>query len=182
MASPSKEEDFLWAIFGNSPLKHWHFEELLRETGMSRAALNKWLRRHMKEGMLRRVKEKGRFPYLTAGPDNPVYKTEKKRFMLNKLYESGLIEDILRSEAIKVAIVFGSVARGDWYKDSDIDLFIFGDARDLDKRRYGLKFDIEVQEFGSREELRDVKSGLVTTIVKGHLVKGDIEEVAEVVI
>lgn len=182
MASPSKEEDFLWAIFGHSPLRHWHFGELLNETGMSRAALNKWLKRHVKEGMLRRVKEGGRFPYFTAGPDNPMYKAKKRQFFLDKLYESGLITDILRFEAIKVAIVFGSVARGDWYMDSDIDLFVFGDAKDLDKRKYGLKLDIEVQEFGSREELREVKTGLVNGIVNGYLIKGDIGIFAEVIV
>jgi len=182
VGSPSKEEDFLWVILGGSPLGHWHFVELLEETGMSRAALNKWLKKYSQEGLLKRVKKKGRFPYFTAGPDNPVYKAKKRQFFLNKLYESGLIADIMKSESIKVAIVFGSVARGDWYSDSDVDLFVLGDAKDLDKRKYGLKLDIELHEFGSRKEIQDVKSALMKNVVNGYLVKGNLGDFAEVVI
>lgn len=184
MASPSKEEALLRLILENSPLKHWHFEELLKKAGMSRAALGKWLKRYRKEGLLQRVKEKSRFPYFTAGPDNPVYKAEKKRYLFDKLYESGLITDILRSKGIKVAIVFGSAARGDWYKDSDIDLFVLGNAEDIDRKAYELRLgrEIEIHAFGSRAELREVKTGLVNGIVNGYLIKGDIGIFAEVIV
>ena len=183
MASPSKEDDYLWAILGNSPLKHWHFEELLRETGMSRAALNKWLKRSRAEELLKRVKPKGHFPFFTAGPDNPVYQSKKKLFLLDKINEIGLIEDLLRSENVKVAIIFGSAARGDWYHDSDIDLFILGDISGIDIIRHErkLKREIEVHVFESRDEIRAMRSGLLKNIANGDLVKGRISDIAEVI-
>jgi len=41
MASPSKEEQLLNLILENSPLKQWHFEEFVKQTDMTRAAINK---------------------------------------------------------------------------------------------------------------------------------------------
>jgi len=182
MASESKEERFLQAILGNSPLRHWHFEELLKETGMSRGALNKWLKKHTKTGLLKRAKEPGRFPYFTAGKDNPVYKAKKKQYILDKIYESGLITGLLASDSIKVAIIFGSAARGDWYKDSDIDLFIFGDAHGMKKAHYESRLgrDIEIHVFASKEEIKEVKTGLMKNVIDGYLIKGKISDFAEV--
>jgi len=183
MASESKEERLLQALLGNSPLRHWHFQELLKETGMSRGALNKWLKKYSKEGLLKRIKTPGRFPYFTAGEDNPAYKAKKKQYILDRIYESGLITELLDSDSIQVAIIFGSAARGDWYKDSDIDLFILGDSKGMKKSRYEtrLKRDIEVHEFSSRKEIKEVKTGLMSNIVNGYLIKGKLSDIAEVV-
>ena len=46
MGSPSKENQILEMIFENSPLKHWHFEEFIRETKISRAIVNKWIKKY----------------------------------------------------------------------------------------------------------------------------------------
>ncbi len=182
MASESKEEHLLQALLGNSPLGHWHFQELLKETGMSRGALNKWLKKYTKEGLLKRVKEPGKFPYFTAGEDNPVYKSKKKQYILDKIYESGLIAELLDSDSIQVAIIFGSAARGDWYKGSDIDLFILGDTKGMKKTRYETRLgrDIELHEFASREEVKEVKTGLMKNVINGYLIKGKISDFAEV--
>ena len=56
MGSPSKEDNLLRIILENSPLKHWHFEEFLKKSQMSRGALNKWLSRYLNEGLLKRKK------------------------------------------------------------------------------------------------------------------------------
>lgn len=182
MASESKEEHFLQAILENSPLRHWHFQELLKETGMSRGALNKWLKKYTKQGLLKSIKEPGRFPYFTVGKDNPVYKAKKKQYILDRIYESGLITGLLDSDSIQVAIIFGSAARGDWYKGSDIDLFILGDTQGMKKAHYETRLgrDIEIHEFASKKEIQEVKTGLMKNVINGYLIKGNISDFAEV--
>ena len=73
MASPSKEENVLKLILEDSPLKEWHFQEIVRKAGVTKAVANKWLRKYTAEGLLNYTKEKGKFPYFTAGSNNHIY-------------------------------------------------------------------------------------------------------------
>ena len=183
MASPSKEENVLKLILENSPLKEWHFEKIVKEAKVTKAVANKWLKRYVKEGLLKRIKEDGKFPYFTVGSNNPVYYSWKRLYSLEQLYKSGLIQHLLSLKNAKTVIIFGSVIRGDWYKDSDIDIFIFGNADDLDKNIYELKLgkNIELHIFENKKEIREVKTGLIRNIINGYLVKGQIQDIAEVV-
>ena len=161
MASPSKEEQVLKLILENSPLKHWHFEEIVKQANITRAAANKWLKKYQKGGLLKRVKEKGSFPYFIAGSNNPIYQTKKRIYAINKLYESGLISHLLSLKDAKTVILFGSMAKGDWYKESDIDIFILGKPKEIEKNKYELKLhrDIQLHIFNTKKEINKIKTG-----------------------
>lgn len=182
MPCPSKENIFLQLILENSPLKGWHFGELVREAKLTRAVTNKWLRKYVQLGLLKRIKEKGRFPYVTAGEKNPVYYAQKRIFALDKIHQSGLIFELLNLQKAKTIILFGSMIKGDWYKGSDLDIFIYGDLGDFKKYPYELKLNhqIELHRFKDKNELKKVKTGLINNIVNGYLVKGRIQDIAEV--
>lgn len=182
MGSPSKEEQILELVLENSPLQHWHFEEIVKKTNITRAAINKWLKKYQKEGLIKRIKEKGKFPYFTCGTDNPIYQAKKKIYILNKLYQSGLIGHIISLKKVRTAIIFGSIARGDWYKGSDIDIFIYGIPKGINKYRYEIKLhrDIELHIFESKEEIKKVKTGLIKNIINGYIIKGSVQDFAEV--
>lgn len=181
MAVASKEERLLKLLLEQSPLREWHFEELRRATGIARGALNKWLQRYVTEGLLTRVKEPGRFPGFTVGKNNPVYYARKRFYALEQLYKTGFIQHLLGLKAAKTVIVFGSMAKGDWYKDSDLDLFIFGDDEGFDKKLYEEKLGrtIEVHVFENKDELKAVRTGLLRNVLNGYLVKGDVHDLAE---
>jgi len=182
MASPSKEEQILVLILENSPLKHWHFEEIVKKTNIARAAVNKWLNKYQKEGLLKKIKENGKFPYFTVGSNNPVYQSKKRIYMLTKLYQSGMIKDLISLGKAKTIILFGSIARGDWYKDSDIDIFIYGTSKGFEKIKYELELhrDIELHVFETINEIKKVKSGLINNVINGYVIKGSIQDIAEV--
>jgi len=182
MASPSKENNILKLILENSPLKEWHFEEIVRDAKVTRLVANKWLKKYVSEGLLDHVKWKGRFPYYTVGANNQVYHSVKRIYALVQLHKSGLIPTLLSLKAAKTIILFGSFAKGDWYKDSDIDIFVFGDTADFDKTAYELKLhrNIELHIFQNKEDLAEVKTGLIQNIVNGYIVKGRIQDIAEV--
>ena len=176
MASPSKEEKVLKLILESSPLKEWHFEEIVREAAITRAAANKWLKKYLKEGLLKKVKEKGKFPYFTAGSNNFIYFSWKRMYALEQLHKSGLIAKLLSLPKAKTVILFGSMAKGDWYKDSDIDIFIYGDPEGLAVVEYELKLHKEIQLFicQNKDELTELGEGLLRNIIKGNLIKGDL--------
>jgi len=182
MASPSKEENVLKLILENSPLKEWHFEEIAKEAKVTRAVANKWLKKYVKEGLLKHIKEKKRFPYFTSGSENTVYYSLKRVYALEQLHKSGFIPKLLSLKTAKTVIIFGSIARGDWYKDSDIDVFVLGNISDFDKNIYELRLhkNIELHVFQNQSEIREIKTGLIKNIINGYVVKGQIQDVAKV--
>ena len=182
MASPSKEENVLRLILESSPLKEWHFEEMVREAKITKLVANKWLKKYLSEGLLNYVKEKGKFPYYTVGTDNSVYYSLKRVYALEQLHKSGLIPKLLSLKSAKTIILFGSIVRGDWYKGSDVDIFVFGNISHFDKSLYELKLNkkIELHIFHSKEEIEEVKTGLIKNIINGYIVKGQIQDFAEV--
>src|SRR3989344_5380441 len=95
MASPSKEENVLKIILENSPLKEWHFEEVVKESKVTKAVANKWLKKYVKEGLIKRIKEENRFPYFTVGNNNPFYYSIKRIYALEQLHKIGLISKLL---------------------------------------------------------------------------------------
>ena len=182
MASQSKEENVLKLILENSPLKEWHFEEIVKTAKVTRIIASKWLKKYVKESLLKRIKEKGRFPYFTVGSNNAVYYSMKRIYLLEELHKSGLLPKLFSLKNAKTIIVFGSSIKGDWYKESDIDLFIYGDIDEFDKSVYELKLKrhIELHIFENKNELEKVKTGLIKNVINGYIIKGQIQDIAEV--
>ena len=181
MASKSKEENVLKLILENSPLKEWHFEEIVSEAKVTKLVANKWLKKYVSEKLLNRIKEKGRFPYYTVGSNNSVYYSLKRIYALEQMHNSGLIPKLLTLKA-KTIILFGSFVKGDWYKDSDIDIFVLGDISNFDKIKYELKLNknIELHTFQNRKEIDEIKTGLIKNIINGYVIKGQIQDIVEV--
>ena len=181
MASLSKENNVLELILENSPLKEWHFEEIVREAKVTKAVANKWIKKYVKSSLLKKIKEKGKFPHFTAGKDNTVYHSLKRIYALERLHESGLIPKLMSLKNAKSIVLFGSLSRGDWYKESDIDIFIYGGIGDFDKSAYELKLGkhIELHIFQNKEEIREVKTGLIKNVINGYVIKGNVQEIAE---
>jgi len=98
MASPSKEENVLKLILENSPLKEWHFEEIVREAKITKLVANKWLKKYVSEGLLKHIKEKGKFPHFTVGSNNSIYYSLKRVYALEQLHKSSLIPNFYLSK------------------------------------------------------------------------------------
>ena len=129
-------EEKIRALFFNETLKRWHFEEIVKETGMSRERVNHFLRGLLKEDFIKRIKPRGKMPYYLANRDSIKFRNEKRIYGLSIIEKSGLFEHLSRLKNIKTAILFGSYARGDWSKSSDIDIFIYGNDILLDEPRF----------------------------------------------
>ena len=106
MASKSKEEQVLGLILETSPLKEWHFEEVVRAAKVTKLVANKWLKKYVSEKLLKHVKQKERFPYYTVGANNPIYYSLKRVYALEKLHKSGLIVKLLSLKTAKTIILF----------------------------------------------------------------------------
>ncbi len=176
MGLPSKEEKVL-ELFFNEPTKQWHFEDILKASKTSRSKASKWLAKLAKEGIIRHVKPRGKMPYFQGDFDNPAYRSRKRLFALVQLQKSGLIDHLISLPKAKTVIIFGSFVRADWYKDSDIDIFIYGSDEELDIHPYKKILNREIQVFTATNasELDKIGPGLLRNILEGILIKGKID-------
>ena len=163
-------------LFFDYPTREWHFEELLREAKITRSKMVRWLKKFIREGFVRRFKEKGRMPYYAGNCESPSYRNKKKLFALGKLYESGLLDHLAALKKARAVIIFGSFARSDWHKDSDIDIFIYGNPEGLKISEYEIKLHRDLQLFicETRDELMHLGVGFIRNVIKGNLLKGNL--------
>jgi len=166
-------------LFFNEPSRHWHFTEITKKAGISKQQANKWLKRFLKERLIEHEKPKGKMPYFQANFSHPNYKIKKRLFALDQLYQSGLLAYLESIKKAKTVIIFGSFARSDWYTDSDIDVFIYGAPEKLETAKYWKKLHrpVQLHVFKNKKQIKEIHSGLISNMINGYLVKGDIKEV-----
>jgi len=172
----SKQEKIL-ELFFDHPTKQWHFEEIVNAAKIARSKADRWLKLLTKQELIKRVKLSGKMPYYIGNYTSTIYKNKKKLFALTKLDESGLLDHLSSLPKADTVILFGSYSRSDWYKESDIDIFIHGDAQGLKVAEYELKLHRDIQLFicHDKKELTKLGSGLLKNIIKGNFIKGDLD-------
>ncbi|MEK6922113.1 MAG: hypothetical protein AABX82_09545 [Nanoarchaeota archaeon] len=62
------------------------------------------------------------------------------------------------------------------------NLFNYGNDTGFDKKIYEAKIErrIEIHLFQNKKELQEVKTGLLKNIINGYVIKGEIQDIAEV--
>ena len=165
-------------LFFEQTLRHWHFEDLVKESMLSRERVNHFLKLLQKEKSMMRIKPRGKMPYYLANRENSRFRLEKQIFGLMQLEESGLFEHLISCKDIKTAIIFGSFSRGDWNISSDIDLFIYGDDKEFDKVLFERKLRRNIQMFSFQQPQKirkELEPTIIPNIIKGFNINGTIE-------
>jgi len=169
-----KKDGLVLDLFFNESTKHWHFEEILNTVKISRPQAANWLRKFIKEGIVKRIKPQGKMPYYVGNYESSAYQSRKRLFALNELEKQGFLSHLASLPKAQTVILFGSMSRWDWNKESDIDLFVYGDPEGFDKGSFRAKLGREIETFVCKdnEELQRFKPALLRNIVEGYLIKG----------
>jgi len=106
----------------------FYLRQIVRATGVGLGPVQRELKRLTDAGIIRRSKQ-GRQTYYQANPDSPVFK-ELKSLIIKT---AGVAETLMSalaplSDRITIALVYGSIARGEENSRSDVDLLIVGDV------------------------------------------------------
>ena len=162
--------------FFNS-LKYWHFDELLRQVGISKPQLSFWLKNYGGQGLIKRIKQKGKMPFYVANVDNAEFLNRKRLFGWKKLADCGLLTHLSSLDGAKVVVLFGSFSRSDWYDRSDVDIFIYGSDRDFEQGKYEVKLNRDIQVHLARRPKDLIRlERMLPYIVSGNFIKGSIED------
>ncbi len=162
-------------LFFVDTLRRWRFGSLLNSSGLSRERVNHFLKQLKKEGFIKRIKPRSKMPYYLANRDNSQFRFEKRIYGYLLLEKSGLFKHLHDCKEIKTAILFGSFARGDWNRSSDIDLFIYGDDSVFEKSKFEHKLKHELQLFSYQQPKlikKHLDSKVIANISRGFHIKG----------
>jgi len=113
-------------LFGE-PTRWFHVNELIRTTGLGSASVQRELKRLVQAGLVQ-TEQVGNVRRLRANQTSPVY-PELVGMVTKTLGVVPVLRQALApsAEKIRLALVFGSVAKGSDHAGSDIDLLVVSD-------------------------------------------------------
>lgn len=134
MLIPDKRKKIL-EVFFKDPFQEVHLREAVRLSGVSRNNVDNSMRLFVKEDMFKRREISNMvffkpnleneellkiFELLELEKRKDFYGKNKKIARLLQKYSDTIVD--LSDKKIQIVVLFGSVARGDWTKDSDVDM------------------------------------------------------------
>ncbi len=169
--------DEILEIFMEEPEKEFHVREIARRLKKSPTTVSKYLKDFEKGGILL---SKKRFSHLIyrANTESKLFITKKLSRNIESILKSGLVEflneELNHPEALGI---FGSFAKGENVKKSDIDLFIITPVKkeiNLIKFEKKLGHKIDLFTF-SRKDIDKIKTEnkeLLNSILNGVILDG----------
>lgn len=171
------------------PERWWFMTELARQLGVTPSSLQRELEALVGSGILLR-RQDGRRIYYKANSQSPVF--PEMRGLIEKT--AGMVPALkaeLRrfNDRIELALLYGSVARGQEKSASDVDLMIVGSLKQIDllpslrklESRFGRE--VNVTLFSSEEFRRKLAAGdhFLKAVLKGKTIslKGTLDELEE---
>lgn len=114
-------------LYGH-PDESFYLRQIVRATGAGLGPVQRELKQLAGVGIIRRSVQ-GRQVYFQANPDSPVFK-ELRGLITKTAGVAGALQSALAPlrARIAIAIVYGSVARGEEVRRSDVDLLIIGEV------------------------------------------------------
>lgn len=142
MLIPNRRKKIL-EVFFKDPFKELHLREVVRLSGVSLSNVDNSMRLFVKDNMFKRREVSNMvffkpnleneallkiFEYLEIEKRKDFYNKNKKIARLLQKYSQDIVD--LSNKKIQMVILFGSVARGDWAKNSDIDMLAVVSGRE----------------------------------------------------
>lgn len=114
-------------LFGH-PEEQFYLRQIVRASGYGLGPVQRELKLLTENGILRRSVQ-GKQVYFQADSESPIY-PDLKSLLTKTAGIGGTVRDSLAPLAarIKLAFIYGSVARGEERAESDIDLLVVGEA------------------------------------------------------
>lgn len=128
-----------------------------------------------KEQILKKTELAGITIY-SADRTSKQFLLEKKMFNLKQLYSSGLIDYFIKTYDNPTLLVFGSYARGEDIENSDIDLYIESQHKNITiPKSFEQKLKHSFQTFHYKK-IKDIKNKeLANNIINGIMLNGYLE-------
>jgi len=137
LSSRARAEIFRLLFNGNEG--ELHVREIERRSGLNDSTLRQELRKLVRLDLVQSRRDSNRV-YYRAKTESPLY-PEIRNLVLKTSGLSDVLKSTLKDKRIRVAFVFGSIARGEEKAGSDVDLMVIGQLglRDLSRLLSGIE-------------------------------------------
>ena len=119
----------LLEIFIKYPTKEFGYRELQRKTKSGSSTIKRALKMLEKDGLIKKDKSRNYFFY-ESSRESRKFKIIKIFYTLNKLNE--ILENIVKKAHPNCIVLFGSASKGEDAENSDIDLFVQSEKKEID--------------------------------------------------
>lgn len=149
----SEKQDKIMELLYENPNAEFTIRKIEKLTKLPKTTISEYL----KEMQNRKLLDK----------DSLLFKTKKINYFIEKMINSGLIDFLIKELNPSCIIVFGSVRKGEYNKDSDIDLFIETfEKKELSLEKYEKILKHKIQVF-IETDINKVNTNLLNNIVNG---------------
>jgi len=176
----NNKEKLLEILF-EEPSKQFHIRLLARLAKINPNTVINISNLLLKEGLISKYKDKdSHLTFIKANTENPYYKLKKQFFNIEKIYKSGLMDYFNEEFSYPTVILFGSYAKAENTRESDIDLFLITEEKKHPNLKiYEQKLNAEIQLFKhTKNEFENLKKSspeLINNIVNGYKLSGFLE-------
>lgn len=159
--------------FFDSPTHNFHLREISRNLKLGLPSVRNHVQALEKEGFII-GDTAGVFKSYIANKDDSKYKSYKKIDMLARIQESGLVYYLIKELSVpNVIILFGSSAYGEDSENSDLDIAVIANKKDLklDKFENIMGREIQLHFFKDIKDMKKSKE-LFNNIANGIILYG----------
>lgn len=165
-------------VFFDDPLPDgigFQLREISRKMKISPSSVKRYLKELEKEKLIISVKHRIHgYPVYYANRDAEIFKWMKKIDITLRIRESGLLDYLLHCCMPEVIILFGSAARGEDIRESDIDIYLQCKKEELNIGRYEAILKRKINPLFSAD-LNKLSNELKNNILNGMIMKGYIK-------
>ena len=157
-------------LFFEEPSKNFQIRGVSRLTKIAVTSVKNYLEELQKDELVKKDK-KTLYPSYVANQQNRLFRIYKQQFIIFKLYSSGLIdylEDRLHPRCI---ILFGSAGKGEYNKDSDIDIFMQTNEKNINLTKFEKILKHKISLF-FEENIDKLSNELFNNVINGIKLSG----------
>jgi len=166
MAQRNQNWDKVLELIFNHSSKSFRVREISKRTGVPSSTVQRYLEVLRKEKM---ISEENR-PIISN-----YFKFKKAIFLMDKMYGVGIIGYLVEELNPEVIIVFGSVRKGEYEQDSDIDIFVETSIKkELKLKRFEEKMGRKIQLF-VESDLGKLQPNLFNNVINGIKLYGSVK-------
>ncbi len=158
----TKKRDKLLKLVFENPSMKFTIRGLAKKSGVSKTTVQKIINELQQNKIINKEK---------LFSNNLHAKFVKSTFFITKIYESGLIDYLINEMKPSCIILFGSFAKGEHVKESDIDLFIESAKKPAGLQKYEKKLGHSIQLF-IETDIKKLPDELFNNVVNGTKLYG----------
>lgn len=156
-------------LFFEEPNRLFQIREIAKITGIPKTTAARMLKELSEQKII--VKKKENVIGYKANEADSYFRLKKKMMFIENIHKSGLIEHLEEKFYPKCIILFGSFSKGEYHKDSDIDLFVQSKEKQYNLAKFEKKMKHPINLF-FEEKFAKLSNELFNNIINGIKLSG----------